>query len=131
MFVIFVCFLFVQTSGYLHFQMAQSVLDIAVRHFTPGHILVVCYNTPTRSEHVPRDTSSRNLLVPADHYTDQNMQKGSFNSVHSTEDLRQLIMEELNKIGAWSLLLFDANKNFKETSPSRSNYEGHIVLSSC
>jgi hypothetical protein len=59
------------------------------------------------------------------------MQKDSFNSVHSTEDLRQLILEELNKIGAWSLLSFNANNDLKETSPSRSNYEGYVLLSSC
>jgi hypothetical protein len=50
---------------------------------------------------------------------------------HSTEDLRQLILEELNKIGVWSLLSFNANNDFKETSPSRSNYEGYVLLSSC
>ena len=130
MIVIFIWFVIVQTSGHLHFQMAQSVRDIAVRHFTPGHILVVCYNTPAHNVGVPRDTPSRNLVSP-DHYTNQKLQKGSFNSAHSTEDLRQLILEELNKIGAWSLLSFNANNDFKETSPSRSNYEGYVLLSSC
>jgi RNA processing factor Prp31 len=47
------------------------------------------------------------------------MQKVSFNNAHSTEDLRQLILEELNKIGAWSLLSFNANNDFEET-PSRT-----------
>ena len=128
---IFILFVTVQTSEHLHFQMAQSLLDIAVRHFTTGHILVVCYNTPAHSVDVPRDTQSRNQVVSAGHYTNQKMQKVSFNSAHSTEDLRQLILEELNKIGAWSLLPFNANNDFKETSPSRSNYEGYILLSSC
>ena len=131
MFVIFISFVIVQTSGHLHFQMAQSVRDIAVRHFTPGHILVVCYNTPAHSVDVPRDTPSRNLVVSPGHYTNQKIQKNYFNIAHSTDDLRQLILEELNKIEAWSLLSFNANNDFKETSPSRSNYEGYILLSSC
>ena len=131
MFVIFISFVIVQTSGHLHFQMAQSVRDIAVRHFTPGHILVVCYNTPAHSVDVPRDTPSRNLVVSPGPYTDHKMEKDSFTSAQTTEDLRQFILEELNKIGAWSLLSFNANNDFKETSPSRSNYEGYILLSSC
>jgi hypothetical protein len=45
--------------------------------------------------------------------------------------LRQLILEELNKIEAWTILSFNANNDIKETSPSRSNYEGYILLSSC
>ena len=131
MFIIFIWFVIVQTSDHLHFQMAQSVHDIAVRHFTPGHILVVCYNTPAHSVDVPRDTPSRNLVVSPDHYTNQKLHKGSFSIAHSTEVLRQLILEELNKIGAWSLLSFNANNDFKETAPRRSNYEGYILLSSC
>jgi len=131
MFVILIWFVIVQTSEHLHLQMAQSVRDIAVRHFTPGHILVVCYNTPAHSVDMPRDTPSRKLVASPGHYTNQKMQKTFFNNVHSTEDLRQLILEELNKIGAWSLLSFNANNDFKETSPSRSNYEGYILLSSC
>jgi hypothetical protein len=131
MFAIFIWFVIVQTSGHLHFQMAHSVRDIAERHFTVGHILVVCYNTPPHSVHVPRDTPSRNLVVTPGHYTNHKIQKDCFNIAHSTEDLRQLILEELNKIGAWSLLSFNANNDFKETSPSRSNYEGYILLSSC
>jgi hypothetical protein len=130
MFVIFLWFVIVQTSAHLHLQMAQSVRDIAVRHFTPGHISVVCYNTPTQIVDVPRNTQSRNQVVSAGHYTNQKMQKSCFNSAHSTKDLRQLIMEELNNIEAWSLLSFNANNDFKETSPSRSNYEGYILLSS-
>jgi hypothetical protein len=51
--------------------------------------------------------------------------------VHSAKDLRQLILEELNKIEAWSLLSFNANDDFKGTSPSRSNYEGYVLFSSC
>ena len=131
MFVTFIWFVIVQTSGHLYYQMAQSVRDIAVRHFTPGHILVVCYNTPTRCLDVPRDTPSRNLVFFPDHCTDQKLQKDSFNSAHSTEDLKQLILEELNNIGAWSLLSFNANNDFKATSPSRINYEGYVLLSSC
>ena len=131
MFVIFLWFVVVQTSGHLHFQMAQSVCDIAVRHFTPGHILVVCYNTAAHSVDVPRDIPSRNLVASPFHYTNQKVQKVSFNSAHSTEDLRQLILEELNKIGAWSLLSFNANNDFKETSPSSSKYEAYVMLSSC
>ena len=124
-------FVIVQTSGHLHFQMAQCVRDIAVRHFTPGHILVVCYNNPAHSVDVPRDTPPRKLVVSPGHYTNQKIQKHSFNSVQSTEDLRQLILEELNKIGAWSLLYFNTNNDFKDTSPSRSKYEGYVLLSSC
>ena len=131
MFVIFIWFVIVQTSGHLHFQMAQCVRDIAVRHFTPGHILVVYYNIQANSVDVPPDTPSRNLIVYPGHYTNQKTQKVSFNRVHSAEDLRQMILEELNKIGAWSLLSFNANNDFKETSPSRSNYEGYVLLSSC
>jgi len=111
--------------------MAQCVRDIALRHFTSGRILVVCYNTPAHSVDVPPGTPSRNLVLSPGHYTNHKMQNESFNSVHTTEDLRQLILEELNKIGAWSLLSFNANNDFKETSPSRSNYEGYILLSSC
>jgi hypothetical protein len=59
------------------------------------------------------------------------LQKDSYDIAHSTEDLRQLILEELNKIGAWSFLSFNANNDFKETSPSRTNYEGYVLLSSC
>jgi hypothetical protein len=59
------------------------------------------------------------------------MQKYSFNNAHLTGDLWQLILEELNKIEAWSILPFNANNDFKETSPSRSNYEGYVLLSSC
>ena len=121
----------VQTSGHLHFQMAQSVRDIAVRHFTPGHVLVVCYNTPAHSVVVPGNRPSRNLVVSPGHYTKQKMQKGSFNNVHLTEDLSQLILEELNKIEAWSLLSVNANNDFKETSLSRSDFEGYVLLSSC
>jgi hypothetical protein len=103
MLVITLLFVIAQTSGNLHFQMAQSVRDIAVRHFTPGHILVVCYNTPAHSVDVQRHTPSRNLIVTPGNYTNQKIEKHSFNSAHVTEDLRQLILEELNKIGAWSL----------------------------
>ena len=131
MFVIFIWFVIVQTSGHLPFQMAQSVLDIAVRHFIPGHILVVCYNTPAHSVDVPRDIASRSQVASSVHYTHQKMQKYSFNSAHSTDDLRQLILEELNKIEAWSILSFNANNDFKQKSPSRGNYEGYVLLSSC
>ena len=129
--VIFILFVIVQTSGNLHFQMAKCVRDIAVRHFTPGHILVVCYNNPAYNIDVPWDTPSRNLVVSPRLHSNHQMEKVSFNSAHSTEDLRQLILEELNKIGAWSLMSFNANNDFKETSPSRSNYEGYVLLSSC
>jgi len=84
MFVIFIWFVIVQTSGHLHFQVPQSVRDIAVRHLTSGHILVVCYNTPAHSVDVLRYTPSRNLVVSPGHYTNQKMQKDSFNSSHST-----------------------------------------------
>ena len=131
MFTILIWFVIVQTSAHLHLQMAQSLRDIAVRHFRSGHILVVCYNTPTQIVDVPRDTPSSNQVVYPGHYTNQKMQKSCFNSAHSAEDLRQLIMEELNNIEAWSLLSFNANNDFKETSPSRSNYEGYILLCSC
>ena len=100
MFVIFIWFVIVQTSGHLHFQMVQSVRDIVVRHFTPGHILFVCYNTPAHSEDVSRDTPSCNVIVSPGHYTNHKMEKCSFNTAHTTEDLRQLIQEELNKIEA-------------------------------
>ena len=111
--------------------MAQSVRDIALRHFTPGHILIVSYNIPAHSVDVSRDTRSRSLVVPPYHYTNQKIQKDSSNSAHSIEDLRQLILEKLNKIGAWSLLSFNANNDLKETWPSRSYYEGYVLLSSC
>jgi hypothetical protein len=69
MFIIFIWFVTVQTSEHLHFQMAQSVRDIAVWHFTPEHILVVCYNTPAHSVDVARDTPSSNQALSQGHYT--------------------------------------------------------------
>jgi len=115
MFVIFIWIVFLQTSRNLHFQMAQSFRNIALRHFTPGDILVVCYNTPAHNVDVPRDIPSRKLVVSSDHYTNQNLQKDSYDIAHSVQDLRYLILEELIKIGAWSLLSFNANNDFQET----------------
>jgi hypothetical protein len=42
----------------------------------------------------------------------------------------QLILEEFNKIEAWSLLSFDAKHDCKEMLPSSSKYEGYVLLSS-
>ncbi|GFG32739.1 hypothetical protein Cfor_12152 [Coptotermes formosanus] len=111
--------------------MAHCLHDIAVRHFTPGHILVVSYNTPARSVSVSLNTPSRNLVLSPGRNTSEKVQEYSFSGVNSAEDLGQLILEELNKIEAWSLLSFNAKYDFRETSLSRSNYEGYILLSSC
>ena len=111
--------------------MVQCLRDIAIRHFTPGHILVVSYNTPTHSVFVSQNTPSRSLVFIPGHNTNEKVLTDSFNDVRSTDDFRQLILEELNKIEAWSLLSFNANNDFREMSPSRSKYEGYVLLSSC
>jgi hypothetical protein len=48
----------------------------------------------------------------------------------STEDMGQLILEEFNKIEAWSLISFDAKNDFKQLSQVSSKYEGYVLLSS-
>jgi ionotropic kainate glutamate receptor 3/ionotropic kainate glutamate receptor 5 len=44
--------------------------------------------------------------------------------------MAQLILEEFNKIEAWSLLSFDARNDCKEMLPSSSKYEAYVLLSS-
>jgi hypothetical protein len=43
--------------------------------------------------------------------------------------MAQLILEEFNKMEAWSLLSSDATHDCKEMLPSSSKYKGYVLLS--
>ncbi|GFG31330.1 hypothetical protein Cfor_12889 [Coptotermes formosanus] len=108
----------VQTSAHIRLQMVQCLGDIVTRHVTPGHTLIVSYNTPAHTLHFSAGQSiNRNGRC-------------FISDLHSAEDMVQLILEELNKMAARSLLSFDAKNDWKEMLPSGSKYEAYVLLSS-
>lgn len=113
MFIIFIMCVAVQTSGHTHLQMIQVVRDIVTRHVTPGHTLIVSYNTPGHNL-----LGSRNALCfSAGQDTNRKVCLRLVSDLPSTGDTAQLILEEFNKIEAWSLLSFDAKHDCKEMLP--------------
>ena len=119
-----------QTSGHTHLQMVQVVRDIVTRHVTPGHTLIVSYNTPAHTLLESRNAPAHALCFSAGQNTNMIGCLRFFIDLPSTEDMAQLIMEEFNKMEAWSLLSFDAKHDCKML-PSSSKYEGYVLLSSC
>jgi len=129
MFIIFIMCVAVQTSGHTDLQMVQGVRDIVTRHVTPGHTLIVSYNTPAHTLQGSRKAPAHALCFSAGQNTKRKGCLRCVSDLPSTEDMAQLILEEFNKIEAWSLLSFDATHDCKEMLPSSSKYEGYALLS--
>ena len=129
MFIIFIMCVAVQTSGHTYLQMVQGVRDIVTRHVTPGHTLIVSYYTPAHILLGSRNAPAHALCFSADQNTNRKGRLHFVSDLCSTEDMAQLILEELNKIEAWPLLSFDAKHDCKEMLPSSSKYDGYVLLS--
>ena len=131
MFVFLILCVIAQTSGHLYFHMVQSVREIVTQQVTPGHTLVVSYSTPAHPPVVPQNKSTH-FLVPNSRYNaNQTVREEVFSYLQPSEDLRQMILAEFNKIEAWPLLSFDAGNEMKQTAPSSGTYAGYVLLSSC
>lgn len=118
MFVIFIMCVFVQTSGHLHFEVVQSVCDIAKRYFTLGHTLVFSHGTPAERQVFSEDTLPRHIAI-------HKGQEYDSDDLHFSDDLWQLLLEEFNKLESWSLISSGPNNDFKEMS---NNKHGAYVL---
>jgi hypothetical protein len=117
MIAIIVMCVVVQTSGHLHFEVVQSVRDIAKRYFTLGHTLVFSHGTPAHSQLVSEDTlPHRNPIHRAleDEFSD---------------DIWQMLLEEFNTLESWPIISFGPNNDFKEISNDK--HAAHVLLSEC
>ena len=131
MFIILIMCVAVQTSGHTHLQIVQVVRDIVTRHVILGQTLIVSYNTPAHTLLGSRNAPAYALCFSAGQNTNTIGCLRFIIDLPSTEDMAQLILEEFNKIEAWSLLSFDAKHDSKEMLPSSSKYEGYVLLYSC
>jgi len=130
MFIVFIMCVAVQTSGHTYLQMVHGVRDIVTRHVTPGHTLIVSYNTPAHAPVGSRNAPAHALCFSAGQNTKSKGCLRFVSDLPSTEDMALLILEDFNKIEAWSLLSFDAKHDCKEMLPSSSKYECYVLLSS-
>jgi hypothetical protein len=131
MFVILILYVTAQTSAHLYFHTVQSVRDIVIQHVTTGHTLVVSYSTPAHPSGIPQNKSTHSLLLHSRHNANSTVREEVFSYLQPSEDLRQMILAEFNKIEAWPLLSFDANIEMEQTAPSSATYAGYVLLSSC